>query len=110
MRKIVIADQGASFVVGGNQFWHMIAKCRTAFNRARRWSPTRSEIPAHGFISTGSEASPPSIGWFILAHRHKTFEHTTYATRKARRLERGRHSLLSEAHQGEVGSGAAFAV
>ena len=104
MRKVVIADQGASFIVVVNQFRHVMAKCSTAFNHARGRPSTRSEIPAHSFISTRGEASPPCIARFILAHRYEMFEHTTNATKKARRLERHRAARY-RGNQGEVRSG-----
>ena len=82
MSKVVIADQGTDFVVVLNQFWHVTAKCGTAFSRLRSWSPTRSEIPAHGFISTGGEAGFPCIARFILAGRHEMFEHSIMVRKK----------------------------
>ena len=82
MSKVVIADQSADFVVVLDQFWHVTAKCGTAFSRLRSWPPTRSEIPAHGFISTGSEAGFPCIARFILAGRHEMFEHSNIVRKK----------------------------
>ena len=82
MSKVVIADQGAGFVVVLNQFWHVTAKRGTAFSRLWSWPPTRSEIPAHGFISTGGEAGFPCIARFILACRHEMFEHLTMLQKK----------------------------
>jgi hypothetical protein len=83
MSKVVVADQGTDFVVVFNQFRHVTAKRGTALSRLRSWPPTRSEIPAHGFISTGGEAGFPRIARFILACRYKMLEHPTMLRKKA---------------------------
>jgi len=82
MSEVVIADQGTGFVVVLNQFRHVMAKCSTAFGRLRSRPPIRSEIPAHGFISTGGEAGFPCIARFILAGRHEMFKHSIMVRKK----------------------------